>query len=102
MVVNTSVVYKLASGNVGRIKKFGCLYLLYFRRENVEAASIAGFFLTYHPMHTTEYSARGFNVLSDWLCSLWHGINICIVHPFSKSLRFFLLFGEGNKRKHKR
>lgn len=70
-------------------------------------ASPCFFFLTYYPVHTADYTVCGFNVLSDWLCSLSHGINICIfnlyVRPFSKNLRFFLLSGkETFERKQKK
>ena len=45
MVVNTrvGVIYKLASGNFGRIE-IACHYPFYFQKENVEASSIAGIF----------------------------------------------------------
>ena len=38
------IVYKVASENFSRMKNFACRYPLYFRRKNVEAASIAGIF----------------------------------------------------------
>ena len=45
MVVNTrvGVIYKLASGNFGRIES-ACRYPLYFQQENVETSSIARIF----------------------------------------------------------
>ena len=46
-----SVVCKVGFRNFGRIKS-ACRYPLYFRRENVEAASVAGiFFVNYSPLH---------------------------------------------------
>ena len=50
-----SFVYKVASGNVGRMKSFACRFPLYFRLENVEAIHACCCLL----LHTTEY-ATGF------------------------------------------
>ena len=55
------IVYKVASENhdFGRMKNFACRYQLYFRRKNVEAASIAGIFSwnTWIPQNTQRVSS---------------------------------------------
>ena len=91
---------------------FACLFFGYLNRNNhahehftctrtlpVPVHRYRGILRSLLPdAYTAEYTVRWFNVLSDWLCSLWHGINISCLYMYTRFQKtYFFFFYLGRK-----